>query len=168
VSDVLTTERLVLRPVAREDLDGYVALYADPEVVRYIGDGEVATREESAEWLERALDRNATLGWDLRTVRSRDGTFVGRCGIAVHELEHGPEREVGYILAREHWGKGYATEAATAVRDHALGTLGLRRLVALIAVGNDASVRVAEKLGMAFEREVPFHGRTTRMYALEV
>jgi len=164
----LRTERLALRLLAADDLEDYAALYADPDVVRFIGDGKSATREESAEWLERTLHRNAALGWEMRTVRLHDGTFVGRCGVARHELDHGTVHEVGYILAREHWGRGYATEAATAVRDHALDALGLRRLVALVAVGNDASVRVAEKLGMAFEREVPFHGRTTRMYALEV
>ncbi len=104
----------------------------------------------------------------MRTVRLHDGTFIGRCGSAVRELEHGAEREVGYILAREHWGKGYATEAASAVRDHAIRELGLRRLIALIAFGNEASVRVAEKLGMVFEREVRFHGHPTRMFSLEV
>jgi RimJ/RimL family protein N-acetyltransferase len=164
----LRTERLVLRPLAPDDLDGYAAMYADPEVLRFVGDGTAATREGSAEWLERAIRRNALEGWDMRTVRLHDGTFVGRCGIAVRELDHGVEREVGYILAREHWGWGYATEAASAVRDHALAALGLRRLVALIAYGNDASVRVAEKLGMAFEREVGFHGRPTRLFAMEV
>jgi RimJ/RimL family protein N-acetyltransferase len=84
----------------------------------------------------------------------------------VHEVDHGAEQEVGYILAREHWGKGYATEAATAVRDHALGTLGLRRLVSLVADGNDASARVAVKLGMSLEREVSFHGRRTHLFSM--
>ena len=162
----LRTERLVLRPVDHGDLDGYAAMYADPEVLRYLGDGSAATPEETAEWHERTLRRNAAEGWRMRSVFLHDGTFVGRCGIAVPELAHGVEREVG-LIAREHWGRGYATEAATAVRDHALDTLGLRRLVALIAPGNDASVRVASKLGMTFEREVPFHGRRTMLYVLE-
>jgi ribosomal-protein-alanine N-acetyltransferase len=168
VSAELRTERLVLGPLVPEDLEDYVALYADPDVVRYIGSGNAETRAESAEWLERTVRRNAVEGWEMRTVRLHDGTFIGRCGIAVHELEHGAEREVGYILARSQWGLGYATEAATAVRDHAIRELGLRRLIALIAYGNEASVHVATKLGMAFEREVRFHGHLTRMFALEV
>ena len=163
----LRTERLVLRPLDATDLDEYVALFHDAEVLRFIGDGTAATREEVVAWHERTLRRNETEGWDMRTVRRHDGTFVGRCGIAVHDLDHGVEHEVGYIIAREHWGKGYATEAASAVRDHAFGALGLHRLVALIAPGNEASVRVAEKLGMAYEREVPFHDRPTMLYALE-
>jgi RimJ/RimL family protein N-acetyltransferase len=101
----------------------------------------------------------------MRSVFLHDGTFVGRCGIAVWKIEGRRERELGFVLAREHWGKGYATEAATAVRDHAVA-LGHRRLVALIKRGNAASEAVARKLGMAFERNVSFHGRTIQMFSM--
>ena len=164
----LRTERLVLRPVTPEDLDGFATMYADPEVMRFVGDGTTATRQETAEWLERTVHRNALDGWDMRAVRLQDGTFVGRCGIAVHDIDGRAERELGYILDRGRWGKGYASEAAAAMRDHALRGPGPRRLIALIAPGNDASVRVAEKLGFAREREVRFQGRPTMLYALEV
>ncbi|TML40785.1 MAG: GNAT family N-acetyltransferase, partial [Actinobacteria bacterium] len=76
--------------------------------------------------------------------------------------------EIGWTLAREHWGRGYATESATAARDWALQELGLRRLISLIQRGNNASVRVAEKLGESLEREDlrgPFR-RPTDLYAL--
>ena len=165
--DELRTERLVLRPVSLEDLDDYVALFADPEVVRYLGDGATATAEESREWVETSLERNASLGWDMRTVRTHDGAFIGRCGIAVRELDAGVEREIAYALARERWGRGFASEAATAVRDHALAGGGERRLISLVAHGNVASERVATKLGMRFERDVEFHGRTCKLLALE-
>jgi ribosomal-protein-alanine N-acetyltransferase len=143
-------------------------MYADPEVMRFVGDGTTATRQETAEWLERTVRRNALDGWDMRAVRLQDGTFVGRCGIAVHDIDGRAERELGYILARERWGMGYATEGAAAMRDHALHGSGVRRLIALIAPGNDASVRVAEKLGFTRERDTRFHGRPTMLYALEV
>jgi ribosomal-protein-alanine N-acetyltransferase len=165
--DELRTERLVLRPVSLADLEDHVALFADAEVVRYLGDGATATPEESREWVERSLERNASLGWDMRTVRTIDGAFVGRCGIAVRELDSGVEREIAYALARERWGQGFATEAATAVRDHALASGAGRRLISLVAQGNTASERVARKLGMRFEREVGFHGRTCKLLALE-
>ena len=166
VADELRTERLTLRPVSLEDLDGYSAMFADPEVVRFLGDGTTATPEESLGWIETSLERNERLGWDMRTVRLHDGTFVGRCGIAVRELDHAVEREVAYALARERWGNGYATEAATAVRDRELAA-GTRRLVSLVARGNDASAGVATKLGMRPEREVEFHGRVCTVFALE-
>jgi RimJ/RimL family protein N-acetyltransferase len=80
------------------------------------------------------------------------------------------ETEIGWTLGRPYWGRGYATEAAAAVRDFALGELGLRRLVSLIARGNEASVRVALKLGETLERENlpgPFKA-TVDLYALTV
>jgi ribosomal-protein-alanine N-acetyltransferase len=166
VADELRTERLTLRPVALEDLEDYVAMFADPEVVRYLGDGSTATPDEAREWIETSLERNERLGWDMRTVRLHDGTFVGRCGIAVRELDDGVEREIAYALARERWANGYATEAATAVRDRALAA-GARRLISLVAHGNGGSASVATKVGMAPERDVDFHGRTCTVYVLE-
>ena len=170
VSKLVPTERLILRPVLPDDLDAYVTIYADPEVVRFIGGGGASTtREGVADWIERTIRRNELDGWDMRSIlRVEDGALLGWCGIAVHGIEGGIEREVGYVLAREHWGCGYATEAATAMRDHALGSMRLRRLVALIDHGNNASKRVAGKLGMAYEREVMFHDRLVEMHALEV
>ena len=80
------------------------------------------------------------------------------------------ETEIGWTLARAHWGHGYATEGATAARDWVLPELGLRRLISLIQRGNDASVRVARKLGETLEREDlpgPFPAATD-LYALTV
>jgi RimJ/RimL family protein N-acetyltransferase len=78
------------------------------------------------------------------------------------------EVELAYVLGREHWGRGYATEAALAVRDFALGELGLTRLISLIQQGNAASIRVAEKLGERLEQR-HLHGfsRPTDLYALQ-
>jgi len=169
VSKLVPTERLILRPILPEDLDAYATIYAHPEVVRFIGGGGASTRDETAEWLERTIRRNELDGWDMRSVlRVEDGALLGRCGIAVRELEGRIEREVGYVLGREYWGRGYAIEAASAMRDHALGSLGLRRLIALIDHGNEASKRVAGKLGMAYERDIEFHDRVVQMHALEV
>jgi ribosomal-protein-alanine N-acetyltransferase len=166
VTEEIQTPRLVLRPVSLEDLDDYVALYADPEVVRFLGDGTTAGPAESRTWVGQAIDRNERQGWDLRTVRLHDGTFVGRCGIAVRDLDGVTEHEVAYALAREHWGHGYATEAATAVRDHAIGDRGRSRLICLVAHGNTASRRVATKLGMSYERDVEFHGRPCGLFVM--
>jgi RimJ/RimL family protein N-acetyltransferase len=165
----LYTARLVLRPIEPGDVDAFASLYADPEVVRYLGDGTTASSEETREWVRRAIRRNESEGWDLRVVELTDtGEFVGRCGIAVHQIEGRTEHEVGYVIARERWGHGYATEAASAMRDHAVEALGVLRLIALIRPANDASKRVARKLGMDHERDVRFHGATTELFAMEV
>lgn len=164
----IRTERLLLRPIVEEDLAAFAEMFADPEVVRFLGDGTVATLEESAEWIEASIARNAFEGWDMRSVLlADDGAVIGRCGIAVRGIEGRTEHEVTYLFGRAHWGKGYATEAATAMRERALGELGLSRLIALIEHGNEASKGVAGKLGMAYERDVEFHGRTVELHALE-
>jgi RimJ/RimL family protein N-acetyltransferase len=82
--------------------------------------------------------------WDPRDWRNGKRT----------RLEGDAERELGWKLGREYWGGGYATEAALACRDWALGELGLTRVISLIALENTASIRVAEKIGESFEREV--------------
>jgi len=164
----IRTERLILRPIAVEDVVPFAHMFADRQVVRFISDGSTATEEETAEWIETSIRRNAFEGFDRRTVvRAEDGSVLGWCGIAVWTIEGTIEREVGYVLAREHWGRGYATEAAAAMLDRALTTLGLRRVIALIHAGNAASKHVAGKLGFAFEREAEFHGRTVELWSLE-
>jgi len=169
----ITTERLVLRrwdPVA--DLDAYAAICADPEVMRYIGDGSTRTREESAEQL-RSFER----GWDERAFGllavelASTGELVGFTGLAVPDFlpEIMPAVEIGWRFARAHWQHGYATEAARAVLTFAFERAGLDRLVSVHAVGNEASANVMRKIGMHFDRETthPGSGRAVRVYAIE-
>lgn len=164
----IRTERLILRPIALEDLDAYAAIYADPDVVRFLSDGETATGDETREWIEGSIRRNELDGWDRRSVLlGSDGTVIGRCGLSIWEIEGHTEHEIGWVLDRERWGCGYATEAAIAMRDRAFGELGLTRLISLIDGGNDASKNVARKLGLGYERQVEFHGRTVELFALE-
>jgi RimJ/RimL family protein N-acetyltransferase len=177
----LETERLVLRRPRRDDLDAYAGLFSDPEVVRYIG-GVTKTRAESAEAIDRMLRHWDEQGVGLfSAVRKEDERVLGHVGFLVWDtatwqnaMHQRPgesvETEIGWALAREHWGHGYATEGATAVRDLALGELGLRRVISLIQRGNEASVRVALKLGETLEREDlggPFKA-TVDLYALTV
>jgi RimJ/RimL family protein N-acetyltransferase len=177
----LETDRLLLRLPRRDDLDAYAEAFADPEVVRYTG-GITKSRAESAEAIERMLRHWDEHGIGLfSVVRKEDERVLGRVGFLLWDVERwenamrerpGPrtETEIGWTLGRAHWGRGYATEAAVAVRDLALGELGLRRLVSLIARGNHASVGVALKLGEALEREDlpgPFRA-TVDLYALTV
>lgn len=151
---VLATERLRLRRLVPTDLDALAALYADREVRRYFPEGTL-TREQTAEELAHflhghPLDPRCGL-W--ATELAATGEFVGRCGILIQDLDGVREHEVAYMIARAFWGRGLATEAARGVRDHGFGALGLKRLVCMIDRDNAASIRVAEKIGMAYERE---------------
>jgi RimJ/RimL family protein N-acetyltransferase len=150
-TDVLETERLVLRRPKDGDLEGFALLCADPEVMRYIGTGrplDRGTAERSFAIIQAHWGRH---GAGLRSAISRDdGEYLGFVGLAVvpGRSVAGGETEIGWRLRRAAWGKGYATEGAQAVRDQAFGELGITALVSLIQPGNQASARVAEKLGM--------------------
>ncbi len=168
--EVIRTERLALRPFDMDDLDALAQVLDDPEVMRYVGKGEARgrTREESERTLRSILEEHERWGHGLlaaTTPEENDGRPIGWCGLIRWSLEGVEEVEVAYLLGRPYWGKGYATEAATAVRDHGLRVLGRRRLVSLIYPDNAASVRVAEKVGMTYERDCEFFGKRLLLYS---
>ena len=165
----LETERLLLRRWDVEaDLDAYAALCADPEVMRYIGDGDTRTRVECAEQL-MAFELSWTkLGFGLFAAEPVDsGELVGFVGLAIPDFlpEIMPAVEIGWRLSRTSWGKGYATEAARAVLAFSFDELGFERLVSVHVVGNDASGNVMKKIGMHLDRETthPRNGRAVRV-----
>jgi RimJ/RimL family protein N-acetyltransferase len=169
--DVIQTERLALRPFAPDDIDALAEVLSDPEVMRYVGKGEERgrTREESERTLRTILEEYGRWGHGLlaaTTPKENDGRPIGWCGLIRWNLDGVEEVEVAYLLGRPYWGKGFATEAATAVRDFGLGARGRRRLVSLIYPDNRASVRVAEKMGMAHERDAEFFGQRLLLYSL--
>jgi RimJ/RimL family protein N-acetyltransferase len=149
---VVTTPRLLLRTFRRDDLPVYAALNADPEVVRYLG-GVPFSREYSDGIAEWAQERYAAEGLGLLAVERRDdGAFLGMCGLHHHQA-YPDEVEVGWRLAYEHWGHGYATEAATGWLDHAFGPLDLPRVISITDPPNARSLAVMQRLGMTFDHE---------------
>lgn len=169
---MIETECLVLRMPRAEDAPGLLEGFGDPEAMRYIGDGSSADLAGAEEAVDRWLERWDAWGIGMFVVeRAEDARVLGRAGFLRWDPETweigGPETELGWGLAREHWGSGYATEAALALRDWALGERGLTRLISLIQHGNVRSFRVAEKIGERYERDVEVRGKATRLYSLE-
>jgi ribosomal-protein-alanine N-acetyltransferase len=175
---VLETERLLLRPPVPEDAEALAPMYADPEVMRYLGDGRTLKHEETERSVRRMIEAWEADGFGLfTTVRKEDDTVIGRIGLIVWDPETwqptradsaGPtELEVGYTLGQPFWGQGYATEAAAAARDFAVGQLGARRLIALIIYGNDVSEKVARKLGFEYERDIVFGRRDAQLFGFQ-
>jgi RimJ/RimL family protein N-acetyltransferase len=173
----LETERLVLRPPVDDDLDAIAEIHGDPEVMRYIGPGEPWSPERAVLGLSRWKAFWAADGFGMFVVERReDGRVLGHVGLLAWDPETwtpgtraaiGPdaEIEIGWTLARDAWGNGYATEAALAVRDWARAEHGFDRLISLIHPDNGASMRVAEKLGARYEKDVEVGGRPGRVYA---
>ena len=140
------TERLTFRELdAARDAAWAYRLNADPQVIRYTGDVAFADEAAARRFLAAYDDyRRHGMGRWL-VVRRADGEPLGWCGL---KRRDSGEVDLGYRFLREHWGRGYATEAARACLNLAFGSLGLTRVVAEIAEGNAASIRVAERLGM--------------------
>jgi [ribosomal protein S5]-alanine N-acetyltransferase len=173
----LETERLTLRPPQESDLDDLVPVFADPEVMRYIGAGVPWTRQRTIEGLDRWRSFWAADGFGMFVVmRREDGRILGDTGLlawdprvwrpgSLQAIGPDAEIEIGWRYARDAWGHGYATEAAIAVRDWAREEHGFERLISLIDPANAASIRVAEKLGARHERDVEISGRVAGVYA---
>jgi RimJ/RimL family protein N-acetyltransferase len=156
------TERLLLREWRGEDLDAYAEMYADPDVTRFLGgpaDRVDAWRRMTlmaGHWIVRGYGN-----WVLE--RREDGRMIGRAGL--WQPEGWPGLEVGWLLARDAWGHGYATEAGRASRDWGRRELGASEFISIIDPGNGASRRVAERLGMAVREERELNGKPVVIYA---
>jgi RimJ/RimL family protein N-acetyltransferase len=160
-SYIAATERLILRHFHILDGEVMAQVFGDPEVMRF-GDG-VQTKEWIDAWLRTCLERYyQTWGFGPYAVVEKDShDVIGYCGLFYFpDINGQPEVEIGYRLARTAWGRGYATEAVSAVRDFAFYTLGIRRLIAMIDPANSASVHVAQKIGMRYEQDVMLAGYT--------
>lgn len=160
----ITTERLVLRGFEAHDFEAYAAIMADPAVTRYLGDGQPLERVDAWRQLALVVGHWALRGFGLWAVQERDtGALAGRVGC--FEPEGWPGFELGYVLARPFWGRGYATEAARAALEYARAVLGRVRVISLIQPGNAASIRVAERLGATADGSVNLNGHTANVYA---
>lgn len=164
----IETERLLLRLPRLEDVDDMLEFVADDEVMRWIG-GEAGDRAATVESVERWIARWERDGVGAFSVLL-DGHEIGRVGLLVWDTrtwetasyeeagEHA-QMELGWALARRHWGHGYATEAARATREWVYAEREVERLISLIAPDNVRSIRVAEKLGAMPEQTIStFHG----------
>ncbi len=151
---ILESKRLILRHMVPNDLDSLCALYRDPEVRRYFPEGTLTNEEtkEELEWFLNGHPEHPELGlW--ATIHKETNRFIGRCGLLPWTIDQRPEVEVAYMLAKEYWGQGLGTEAAQAILEYGFEQLRLSRLICLIDRENLASIKVATKIGMTFEKE---------------
>jgi RimJ/RimL family protein N-acetyltransferase len=154
MSIILETPRLIIRHQVIEDLDDLWALYCDPEITKYIPDAPRSREEaqEELEWHMHGHPRHPELGlW--ATIHKETGKFIGRCGLLPWEIDGVHEVEVAYTIAGAYQGQGLGSEAAQAIMQYGFEKLNLPRLICLIDSENVASQKVAEKIGMVFEKE---------------
>jgi len=152
---ILETDRLIFRHLLPDDLDQLFVLYSDPEIRRYFPEGTLTYEEtkEELEWFLNGHPKHPELGlW--ATILKESNQLIGRCGLLPWTIEGRYEVEVAYMIAKEYWRQGLGTEAAGAILQYGFEQLDLSRLICLIDPANDASRRVAVKIGMTFEREL--------------
>ena len=142
-----------------EDLTSFTSLFSDREVMQFSDDGP-----RNSEWVENWVERQEGqfkkngLG-HMAVVELDSNNVVGYCGLVEEDIDGNHETEIGYRLKRKAWGKGYATEAARAVLEYAHGK-GIQRVVATIDPSNEASLKVAKKIGMVYEKDIMMPGYT--------
>ena len=165
----ITTSRLMLRRWRSDDLEPFASMCSDPEVMRYIGSGDTRTIEQAAPSIlafERVWEEKRYGLFAVELLASNQ--LIGFTGLSEPTFlpEIMPAVELGWRFARQSWGNGFATEAARAVLDFGLVELELPEIVSIHQVGNDASGRIMQKLGMRFDRETidPTCGRLVHVY----
>jgi ribosomal-protein-alanine N-acetyltransferase len=145
----IETERLILRPWRAEDFDAFAAMSADPQVMEFLlGPLDRAASDAVAARLKAHVETHGFGFWALEAPGV--SPFIGFTGLlhVSFEAHFTPAVEMGWRLAREHWGKGYAAEAAKASLDHGFGTLGLGEIVAFTVPANLRSQQVMRRIGM--------------------
>lgn len=162
----LTTGRLILRAFRDDDLDAYAEICADPEVMRYLGEGRPISRVDAWRHMAFFLGHWHMRGYGMWALEERStGRLIGRAGL--QNPEGWPGFEAGWTLGRAHWGNGYATEAAREALRYAFQELGRDHVISLIRPGNDPSIRVAERLGERLEAQVEVMGGPALVYGID-
>ena len=154
----LETPRLMIRAMEPDDLDGLWTIFTDQKVMASFNEPPF-NREQMQGWLQRNLDHQNEYGYGLFSVfHKAEGLLIGDCGLERMDEDGTIAAELGYDFRSDYWNQGYATEAATSVRDYAFKDLQLPQLISLIRVGNQPSRRVAEKIGMLLMSEYERYG----------
>ena len=151
---VIETERLLLRPLEELDAEELYHIYSVPENVRFMGKGSRSIDELREHISRHIMDHPGTGPGLSAAFLKQTGEMIGRAGLFFSNIDGVSEVELAYLVDRNHWGKGYATEASQRILDYGFGDLGLERIIAIIHPLNSGSIRVADKCGFTYERSL--------------
>jgi ribosomal-protein-alanine N-acetyltransferase len=159
------TERLILEPWRSSDWQAFRPIATDVEVMRYITGGIPWTDEQIQNFVNHQVILYSERGfcrWKL--VEASTGDLIGFCGPGI--WRDAPDPEIGWWLARHHWGRGLATEAARAALQDALDRVRLERIISIAMPDNTASIGIMKKLGLQFDAEFESDGIRLVRYAI--
>lgn len=168
--EMIETERLLLRKLTADDAAFALELLNEPAYIKNIADRGVRTEADAVAYITKGpLASYEKFGLGLNAVVLKDtGETIGMCGLL--RRDYWDETDIGYALLERFWYKGYAYEAAAAMIDYGRKVLGLKRIVAITAPDNDASIKLLEKLGLRFEKMIQlpgYEGEDTRFFVWE-
>ena len=163
---ILETPRLYLRSLIPEDLDSVAKMFADIDVMRYVGTGIVLSKDAAKKSIAKWNQYEEKFGFaNWAVVRKEDDMMIGECGF--NWLPDNSDIEISYMFDKPFWGKGYATEAASETLKYGANSLCLRRIAAMVYPGNTASIKILEKIGMKYVKNVEFWEKTLRFYLFQ-
>lgn len=155
MSFFIETERLLLREITLDDAEDMFQLHANPDVQKYTGEPPVESMKAMEQAIQTRISNYKKYGYGRwATFLKDENQFVGWAGLAY--LPEFDEIDLGYRFLPEYWGMSIATEASHAILKYGFDTLGLKRIIAIAMKENKASVRVMEKVGMAFDKFAPY------------
>ena len=161
----LQTERLILRMFREADFEAHALICSDPEVMRFLGEGRPLDRWEAWRSMAMILGHWQLRGYGPWAVEERSsGKYIGRIGFFYPE--GWPGFELGWVLGREFWGKGYASEGARRALDYGFAEMGRDHVISLIHPDNSPSIKVAERLGEGIEGEIELFGHPVLIYGV--
>jgi len=148
---IIETERLIVKAATPNSLDNWYGLFSNPEIMQFIGKG-VKTFDETRQSLEKTIRHHEKHGFSIGDIFEKTtGEYVGRAGLIYLELnDNQPDIEVGYMMHKKFWKKGYATELAQAFISWGFKHLPVSKLIGIINPQNDKSRHVLEKIGMHY------------------
>lgn len=165
---IIETDRIFLRPFSINDIEPFAKICSNPNVMRYIGDGQPVGLDVIAEKILQWIELYEKQKYGLMALMLKEtNRLIGFCGLIHQTVDEIEYIELGYRLDEAYWGEGIATEAAIAVRDYAFNVLNISMLISIIHHQNDASKRVARKVGMQLMKQTNFKNVLVDVFCLK-
>lgn len=159
------TKRLLLRPLSLNDAKDWEKWILDPIATKYFPKEFVGKPEHASEWIQRIIDRYQTGRFGFHAIiEKKSNKFIGMCGLLLQEIDGKEELEVGYSFIRKFWGKGYATESAQNFLKLGFEEYKVDSIISIISPDNEASIKVALRNEMTFDKRSTFHGIEVDIY----
>ena len=165
MKQILETNRLILRELNPDDAKNFYDLNSNPNIIKYTGNSAFKNVEEASGFLENYQDYKLNGYGRWAVIEKATDKFIGWCGLKFGEMKN--ETDIGFRFFEEEWNKGYATESGVACMQYGFENLKLKRIVGRAMKENIGSIKVLEKIGLKYEKDIEFDGNAAVIYKIE-